>query len=84
MAALRARLKGCVPSERCSLGEWGLPVNIAALADEVLEMVNMVLPRTPDAAWCDNWIVVLSTVVGIGIGLVYMTIHQLHDRSAVP
>ncbi|MHC9293286.1 APC family permease [Mycobacterium sp. LTG2003] len=84
LAALRARLKGWVPSGKYTLGKWGLPVNIAALAYGVIAMINMAWPRTPDAPWYDNWIVALSAVVVVGIGLVYMTIHPLHDRSTAP
>ena len=47
LAALRARLKGWVPSGKYTLGAWGLPVNIAALVYGVLAMVNMAWPRTP-------------------------------------
>ncbi|MBX9919249.1 MAG: amino acid permease [Mycolicibacterium frederiksbergense] len=84
LAALRARLKGWVPSGKYSLGRWGLPVNIAALVYGVIAMVNMAWPRTPDAAWYDNWIVALSAVVVIGIGLVYMVVHPVAGRSTAP
>ena len=47
LAALRARLKGWVPSGKYSLGRWGLPVNIGALVYGVVAMVNMAWPRTP-------------------------------------
>ena len=84
LAALRARLKGWVPSGKYSLGKWGLPVNIGALVYGVIAMVNMAWPRTPDAAWYDNWIVALSAVVVVGVGLVYMALHPLHGRSTAP
>ena len=84
LAALRARLKGWVPSGKYSLGTWGVPVNIAALVYGVIAMINMAWPRTPDAPWYDNWIVPLSAAVVIGIGLIYMTIHPLHDKSTAP
>lgn len=84
LAALRARLKGWVPSGKYTLGAWGLPVNIAALAYGVLAMINMAWPRTPEAPWYDNWIVALSGAVVIAIGLIYMAVHPLHDRSTAP
>ena len=84
LAALRARLMGWVPSGKYTLGAWGLPVNVAALAYGVIAMVNMAWPRTPDAAWYDNWIVALSAVIVVGVGLVYMAVHPLHDRSEAP
>ncbi len=84
LAALRARLKGWVPSGKYSLGAWGLPINIVALVYGVIAMVNMAWPRTPDAPWYDNWIVALSGAVVIVVGLVYMALHPLHDRSTAP
>jgi amino acid transporter len=84
LAALRARIKGWVPSGKYTLGKWGLPVNIAALAYGILAMVNMAWPRTPDAPWYDNWIVALSALVVIGVGLVYMAVHRTAGRSTAP
>ena len=48
LAALRARLKGWVPSGSFTLGRWGMPVTIAALTYGVLTMINVAWPRTPD------------------------------------
>lgn len=84
LAALRARLKGWVPSGKYSLGRWGLPINIGALVYGVVAMVNMAWPRTPDVPWYDNWIVALSAVVVVGIGLVYMAVHRSYGRSEAP
>ena len=84
LAALRARFKGWVPSGKYSLGSWGLPVNIAALAYGVIAMINMAWPRTPDVAWYDNWIVPLSGLVVVGIGLIYMAVHPTYGRSEAP
>ncbi len=84
LAALRARLRGWVPSGKYTLGRWGVGVNIAALTYGVIAMINMAWPRTPDAPWYDNWIVALSAAVVVGIGLVYMAVHPLHDRSTAP
>jgi len=84
LAALRARLKGWAPSGKYRLGQWALPVNVAALVYGVIAMINMAWPRTPDAPWYDNWIVALSAAIVVGIGLVYMMIHPLHDRSTAP
>jgi amino acid transporter len=84
LAALRARLKGWVPSGKYTLGAWGLPVNVAALVYGIVAMVNMAWPRTPDVPWYDNWIVALSGAIVVVIGLVYMAVHPLHDRSTAP
>jgi amino acid transporter len=83
-AALRARLRGWVPSGKYTLGRWGLPVNIAALVYGVIAMLNMAWPRTPDVAWYDNWIVWLSAAVVVGFGLIYMAVHPAHGRSDAP
>jgi amino acid transporter len=80
-AALRARLKGWVPSGPFNLGRWGMPVNVVALAYGVFAMVNMAWPRTPDAPWYDNWLVALSAAVGAGIGAVYMVLVRPYERS---
>ena len=81
LAALRARLKGWVPSGTFTLGRWGMPVTIAALTYGVLTMINIAWPRTPDAAWYDNYLVALSAVVGVGIGAVYMVLAKPYLRS---
>jgi amino acid transporter len=83
LAALRARLKGWVPSGKYSLGSWGLPVNIAALVYGVLAMINMAWPRTPDAAWYDNWLVALSAVIVVGVGWLIMLAHPV-DKTDAP
>ncbi len=81
LAALRARLKGWVPSGSFTLGRWGMPVTIAALTYGVLTMINIAWPRTPDAAWYDNYLVALSAVVGVGIGAVYLAVAKPYLRS---
>jgi amino acid transporter len=80
-AALRARLKGWVPSGPFSLGRWGFAVNVAALTYGVLAMVNMAWPRTPDVPWYDNWLVALSAAVGVGVGAVYMVLARPYEHS---
>ncbi len=82
LAALRARLKGWVPSGKYSLGSWGLLVNIAALVYGVLAMINMAWPRTPELAWYDNWLVALSAALVIGVGLVIMLVHPVDQTDA--
>ncbi len=81
LAALRARLKGWVPSGPFTLGRWGLPITIAALVYGVLTMVNVAWPRTPEAPWYDNWVVALSAAVGIGVGAIYLVIAKPYLRS---
>lgn len=84
LAALRARLKGWVPSGRFSLGTWGLLVNVAALVYQIAASVNMAWPRTPDAPWYDNYLVLLSAAIVVGVGLLYLFLGNPHDRSDAP
>ena len=53
------------PKDRAyfNLGKWGWPVNILALVYGVFMIINLVWPRTPDAAWYDNYLVIVSLVV---------------------
>ncbi|MET8427658.1 APC family permease [Nocardia sp. NPDC004860] len=83
-AALRARLKGWVPNGRYRLGRWALPVNIAALVYGLAAIVNIGWPRTPEASWYDNFIVVLLSVGVIGSGLLYMGIARSHNNGTAP
>lgn len=47
-------------------------------------MINMCWPRTPDAAWYDNYIVLLSGILVVGAGLLYMMIHRSYGHSDMP
>ncbi|WP_125615569.1 APC family permease [Specibacter cremeus] len=84
LAALRARLKGWKPAGSFRLGAWGLPVNIAALTWGVLGIVNMAWPRTPDAPWYVNYVVLLSAAAVVGIGVVYMVWRKPYRHSDAP
>ncbi|WP_409322847.1 APC family permease [Pseudomonas putida] len=83
-ASLRARFKGWVPSGEYRLGSWGLLVNFGALAYGLLAILVIGWPRTPDVAWYDNWIVLLSAGLVIGVGLLYMVVAKPHLRSNAP
>ncbi|PXY22774.1 APC family permease [Prauserella muralis] len=84
LAALRARLKGWVPSGPFTLGRWGLAVNVLALLYGVAAIVNMVWPRTPDAPWYDNYLTLLSGVLVVGSGLVLLVTTRPYGRSNAP
>lgn len=84
IAALRARLKGWTPSGKFTLGAWGLPVTIAALTYQLAAAVNMAWPRTPEAAWYDNYLVLLSLAIVLGVGIVYLTLVRPHHTSSAP
>ncbi|AXK35052.1 amino acid permease [Streptomyces armeniacus] len=84
LAALRARVKGWVPSGRFTLGRWGLPVNVVALLYGVAAILNLVWPRTPEAPWYDNYLTALSGVLVVGAGLVLLVTTRPYGRSAAP
>lgn len=84
VAALRARLKGWQPTGAFRLGKWGVPVNIAALAWGALGITNMVWPRTPDSPWYVNFLVLLSAVVVVGLGLIYLFARKPYSHSNSP
>ncbi|NKX55181.1 APC family permease [Arthrobacter mobilis] len=84
LASLRARLKGWQPRGAFQLGKWGIPVNIAALVWGVLGMVNMAWPRTPEAGWFVNWIVLISSVTVVAAGLIYMAVKKPYLKGDAP
>jgi amino acid transporter len=84
LAALRARLRGWQPNGKFTLGRWGLAVNVAALVYQIGASLNMAWPRTPGVAWYDNYIVLLSAAVVIGIGAAYMVVARPYNRSETP
>jgi amino acid transporter len=84
LAALRARLRGWVPSGKFTLAPYGLAVNLLALAWGIAAMVNMCWPRTPDVAWYDNYLVLLSGVLVVTAGLVYMLAARPYEHGEAP
>ncbi|QFS90470.1 Putrescine importer PuuP [Mycobacterium sp. THAF192] len=81
-AALRARIKGWVPSGKYQLGHWAMAVNVGALVYGVAAIVNVCWPRTPDAPWYDNYLVLLLSAAVIGLGLVYMVTARSHNNGS--
>lgn len=84
LASLRARLKGWEPAGKFTLGRWGLTVTLIAFGYQLLAATNIAWPRTPDAPWYDNYTVLLSAAVVVGIGLVYMAIAKPYARTNTP
>jgi amino acid transporter len=82
---LVARSKGW-PKDRAyfNLGRWGWPVNIIAFVYGVFMIINLAWPRTPDAAWYDNYLVIFSLAVVLAAGVVVYTIQRARgvDLSA--
>lgn len=84
LAALRARLKGWAPSGKYRLGRWGMPVNIGALFYGVAAITNVCWPRTPEAPWYDNYVVLLMSGVIISLGIAYMVFSRAYANSDAP
>jgi amino acid transporter len=67
--ALYARLHGWKPAGHFKLGNWGMIVNVLALAFGVVMTLNLIWPRTPDAPWYLNYINLLSLILIFVLGL---------------
>jgi amino acid transporter len=83
-AALVQRLKGWRPAGEWTLGRWGLPVNVAALAFGLLSMVVLIWPGSPTLPFVDRWTVLIGMVVVLGFGLTYMAIAKPYNNSHGP
>lgn len=84
LAALRARLTGWKPAGKFRLGRWGLIVNSLALVWGIIAVVNIAWPRTPDAPWYINYIVLLSTAIVIAAGWIYMVVKKPYLLGDAP
>ena len=86
LAALIARAKGWRPAGPFTLGAWGVPVNVLALAYGIAAIVNILWPRPLTAA--DPWYTVygmLATTVGVMvIGAAYMVVARPYARGNAP
>ena len=82
---LIARSKGW-PTDKAyfNLKGWGWPVNILAFIYGVFMIVNLAWPRTPDAAWYDNYLVIVSLAVVLVFGVIVYGIQRARgvDLSA--
>src|SRR3954465_6188603 len=85
LAALIARSRGWGPRGKFTLGAWGLPVNLLALAYGVAGALNLAWPRQVEGAnWYDEWIVVLRCAIGGGAGVLYMLLGRPYARGTSP
>ncbi len=84
LGALMARMKGWTPKGSFTLGRWGWAINVAALAYGTGAVINMLWPRTPEAAWYVNYAMLLTTVVVAGAGGLYMASGKPHHAVANP
>jgi len=83
-AALYARAKGWQPAGRFSLGAWGWPVNILALAYGVGAIINMAWPRSPQDPWYSNYAMIVTTIGVLVLGAVYMLVGRPYDHGRAP
>jgi len=86
LAALIARAKGWRPAGPFSLGAWGVPVNVLALAYGVAAIVNILWPRPQTAA--EPWYAVYGMAATTGavllIGAAYMALSRPYARGNAP
>jgi amino acid transporter len=92
---LVARSKGW-PKDKAyfNLKGWGWPVNIIAFVYGVFMIINLSWPRTPTAAWYDNYLVIVSLAVVLIVGIIVyfiqrargvdlsVTIHEIDESPA--
>ena len=81
-ASMVARTKGW-PKDRAhfNLGKWGWPVSLIAFAYGVFMIINLSWPRTPDAAWYDNYLVSFSLLMILIIGIIVFVAFKAAGRD---
>ena len=84
LGALIARAKGWRPAGAFTLGRWGVPVNVLALAYGIIAIVNMVWPRSPGDPWFSNYAMIITTAGVFALGLAYMLLARPYDRGDSP
>jgi amino acid transporter len=84
LAALLARLKGWRPAGPYTLGAWGVPVNVLALAYGVSAIINILWPRAPDQPWYVDYGILVTTVGVVVLGGLYMVIAKPYERGNAP
>ena len=83
VAALRARFRGWKPSGDFRMGTMGWVVGFIAITWQLFGMY-VVLSPVPDVPWYESWLVALSAVVVMGIGLIYMVVARPYERTNAP
>jgi amino acid transporter len=84
LGALIARLRGWTPAGPFTLGGLGWAVNVSALAYQLMAIVNMAWPRSPQDPWWSNYSVLFTTAVVLALGFVYMILGRPFDRGTAP
>ena len=84
VAALVARSRGWRPAGAFTLGVWGWPVNILALAYGIGAIVNMSWPRSPHDPWFSDYGVIVTSAGILVLGAIYMIIGRSYNRGSAP
>ena len=68
-----------------TLGRWGIPVNVVAVAFQMLMVVNLLWPRPEiydltGETWWLRWSATLFVAATVAFGSAYFFINGLHDR----
>ena len=84
LAALRARILGWKPAGSFRLRGWAFPVNILALAWGIIGITAIAWPRTPEAPWYVNYIVLLTALGVLGVGALYMWLKKPYLVGSAP
>ncbi len=86
LGALLARAKGWRPAGPYTLGGWGSPVNLIALAYGVSAIVNILWPRpqTPEDPWYASYGMLVTTLAVMVLGALYMMMAKPYERGHAP
>jgi amino acid transporter len=84
VAALYARARGWRPSGPFTLGGWGLPVTLIALAYGVGAIVNILWPRSPGDPWYVDYAMLVTTLGVLALGGLYMLLAKPYERGHAP
>lgn len=72
LASLVSSLRGWRSNGAFQLGSKAVAIKIVALAFGIVSIVNLAWPRTPEAGWFANWLIVISLAVILFAGLIQM------------
>jgi amino acid transporter len=82
--ALYARIRGWRPGGQFRLGRWGTTVNVAALIYGVSAIVNILWPRMESTSWYMHYSMLLTALLIIGCGFLYMVTAKPYSRVKLP
>ncbi|HKT98464.1 MAG TPA: APC family permease [Paraburkholderia sp.] len=71
-ASLVSSLRGWRSDGAFQLGSKAIAIKIIALVFGIVSIVNLAWPRTPEAGWFANWLIVISLAVILVAGLIQM------------